>query len=780
MIHIRQLRKGDQPLLPEKSYSSHKELFAAADAVVSALPESERYNLFYTLGHGGNGPSRTWVKQDVMPFDIDGAVDKESKIDPKYLSIFFQVTHLDPAKTFTICSGNGVQLIVLLDYTIETEMFFDLKRKSYIRLCKEINSLYEAEGLIGRLDFSVFAKNRLMRLPGTENRKQGKPTTRGYVIQPHLDTQRFDLADEDASAFVTKEDLTNFAIDTPAVEAGCQFLQWTKANQDKVSEPQWYAMLSVVSRLDHWEQKIHDYSKEHKGYTPQEATRKANQARDNTLPRKCESINELWSKCSGCPHYRFKASPISIKGPEFIATEKNGFTSVSKNGHVTYHEDDLAKHFDKTFGYFVNTEEEALLRFTGTHYTLANIPFLKNYAEKMYSPKPKERHVMEFVNKLMRSNHADTAAINAIAENKINMKNGVYDFKEDKLYEHDRKFKFTYCLPFEFNKSADCPTFKKFMSDITDGDKELQDLMMEFVGYGLFEKYHTFQKSMLLLGDGGNGKSTFMAIVRALAGEHACSSVELHQMENPNNNYALYGKLFNLCEELPRKINETSMFKRLHGDVMTARRLYCNPINFIPTAKLIMAGNSLPSTWDPSSGFFRRLIIIPFNVRFDNSDRRDMNIVEKCTEELSGIFNLAMEHYKRLKARGSFTEAGKAKDILGFYEESVDIYREWWANNITVSYVNGPDKQYPAIPFSEIYTRFCSYVSAEGLKQISKPQLSKEIMRLLGQQEFKKRYKLIRDGKRVYKGFRGVEWTTPEAIYELTNPMTTTQEPPLC
>lgn len=780
MIHIRKLRKGDQPLLPEKSYANHKELFAEAEKIASSIPTEERFNIFYTLGHGGNGNNRTWEKQDVIPFDIDGAMQDGDEAIQKYIHIFFEVTKLLPEKTYTICSGNGLQFVILLDYEILSEIYFVQKRKSYIRVCNELNEKFKSAKLNGKADPVVFSKNRLFRLPFTENRKKDKPTAKSYVIQHNIEPQHYELEDEDTNSFVTKEDLTNFAIDTPTVEAECQFLKWTKENQKDVNEPQWYAMLNIVSRLEGGDAKIHEYSKNHTGYTAQETIRKAQYAKDAALPRKCESINELWGNCSKCSHYRKKSSPISLKSENFIATEKNGFTSISKNGVVTYHEDDLAKHFDKTYGYFVNTEEDALLRYTGTHYTLAGVPFLKNYAEKMYSPKPKERHVVEFVNKLMRSNHADTASITATAANKINMQNGVYDYKEDKLYAHDRKFKFTYCLPFEYDKSANCPVFKKFLSDVTDNDTELQNLIMEFIGYGLFEKYHTLQKSMLLLGDGGNGKSTLMAIIRELAGEHACASVELHQMENPNNNYSLYGKLFNLCEELPRKINETSMFKRLHGDIMTARRLYCNPISFIPTAKLIMAGNSLPTTWDPSNGFFRRLIIIPFNVRFDNTEKRDIDIVAKCRKELSGIFNLAMEHYKKLMARGSFTiaKASEAENI--FYRETVDVYNEWWKNNVTLSYVNGPDKQYPAIPFTELYTRFCSFISSEGLKQVSKPNFCKELKRILGKKEFDKRYKLIRDGKRVFRGFNGLSWTTPEAIYEMQNPTTQTMEPPLC
>jgi putative DNA primase/helicase len=83
------------------------------------------------------------------------------------------------------------------------------------------------------------------------------------------------------------------------------------------------------------------------------------------------------------------------------------------------------------------------------------------------------------------------------------------------------------------------------------------------------------------------------------------------------------------------------------------------PLSYRPTAKLVFAVNAMPKTKDKSYGFGRRLICVPFNIRFVEDEPKhdlervaDPELMEKLREELDGIFAFAIEGLKRLRERG--------------------------------------------------------------------------------------------------------------------------------
>jgi putative DNA primase/helicase len=62
-------------------------------------------------------------------------------------------------------------------------------------------------------------------------------------------------------------------------------------------------------------------------------------------------------------------------------------------------------------------------------------------------------------------------------------------------------------LPFEFDETATCPMFQKYLDEVLP-EKELQHIVAEFFGY-VFTKGLKMEKALLLYGSGANGKSLF-------------------------------------------------------------------------------------------------------------------------------------------------------------------------------------------------------------------------------------------------------------------------------
>src|SRR5581483_11001589 len=119
----------------------------------------------------------------------------------------------------------------------------------------------------------------------------------------------------------------------------------------------------------------------------------------------------------------------------------------------------------------------------------------------------------------------------------------------------------------------------------------------------------SIQKAILLLGDGANGKSTYLCLVIAFIGRRNCSAVSLHKLEADRFSIArLVGRLANICPDLPgTDLTSTSIFKAITGgDELQGERKFADAFEFTPFARLLFSANHPPRSSDASSAFFRR------------------------------------------------------------------------------------------------------------------------------------------------------------------------------
>ena len=84
-------------------------------------------------------------------------------------------------------------------------------------------------------------------------------------------------------------------------------------------------------------------------------------------------------------------------------------------------------------------------------------------------------------------------------------------------------------------------------------------------------------------------------------------------------------------------------------------RIRCSPkfvptFEFTPKCKLILAANIFPRITDPSSAFYQRLLVVPCERRFSDSEK-DRLLNDKLKMELPGIFNWMIKGLHRLKKR---------------------------------------------------------------------------------------------------------------------------------
>ena len=179
---------------------------------------------------------------------------------------------------------------------------------------------------------------------------------------------------------------------------------------------------------------------------------------------------------------------------------------------------------------------------------------------------------------------------------------------------------------------------------------------------------------MLLYGSGANGKSVFFEIVNALFGRENVCNYSLNSLTKTDSyqRAELGNNLINYGSEINGKL-EAAIFKQLvSGEPVEARQIYGKPFMLRDYAKLIFNCNELPKDVEQTNAYFRRFLIIPFNVTIpeEEQDKELAKLIIK--DELSGIFNWVLGGLSRLLEQKKFSECNAPKEQLMMYRKQSD------------------------------------------------------------------------------------------------------------
>ncbi|MDR1252239.1 MAG: hypothetical protein LBK62_08730, partial [Treponema sp.] len=103
--------------------------------------------------------------------------------------------------------------------------------------------------------------------------------------------------------------------------------------------------------------------------------------------------------------------------------------------------------------------------------------------------------------------------------------------------------------------------------------------------------------------------------------------------------------------EQGKRLSEHLIKQVTGNDALTARFLYGEYFNFVPTFKIFMASNHKPVIRGTDHGIWRRIKLIPFTTRI-TEDKRDRYLEQKLLSEKSGILNWLIEGALRWKREG--------------------------------------------------------------------------------------------------------------------------------
>ena len=291
--------------------------------------------------------------------------------------------------------------------------------------------------------------------------------------------------------------------------------------------------------------------------------------------------------------------------------------------------------------------------------------------------------------------------------------NGFYDPIGRRMIPHSPRYKAVNQIPHEFEpgKHVSGNHIKSWLSFIAP-ERDDREMLLQFAGYSMTRDVRQ-QKFLILLGEGGSGKSTVIKLIEAVIGEENLSNVSLAQLGQRFASYGLMGKLLNSCADLEvTALEDTSTLKILLGeDRLSAEAKGKDAVSFKSYAKLIFSTNELPIVKaERTNGFYRRLLILEMN-RIPDGKRADF--FEELTGELDFFIHEAVDALERMYQAGTITESSGSIEAVKRLRKDSDTVEAWIDEECTTEHGARTDR-------GSLFTSYESYCSRSDRTALSR------------------------------------------------------------
>ncbi len=293
----------------------------------------------------------------------------------------------------------------------------------------------------------------------------------------------------------------------------------------------------------------------------------------------------------------------------------------------------------------------------------------------------------------------------------INLRNGMLHWRTGVLKPHDPSYLSTVQLPHEYNPEATCPDFDNWLTQVIPADT--LEMIWEVIGY-LVMAGNPLQVAVLLHGDGGNGKGTFLRVMQRVLGRRNVSSVTLDNIVSGKfEAVEMHGKIANIAGDLdPTYLKRTATFKEMTGgDTMQVQRKNQRPFEMTCWAVPVFSANEFWRSSDTSEGYFRRWVALPFPVKV-----RELDVAFNEADilgEAEGIIAKAVPALQRLMARGRFEPSHSSNELMADFRTQSDSARTWLAEDHWLDF-HDPRQVEVKYPKPDLYRRYRDWCTENG------------------------------------------------------------------
>lgn len=306
-----------------------------------------------------------------------------------------------------------------------------------------------------------------------------------------------------------------------------------------------------------------------------------------------------------------------------------------------------------------------------------------------------------------------------------------------------REDRITRLAPVAYEPAAEAPLFRAFISEILP-DREVREFVQRWLGYCVTGYAHE-QVLVIFYGQGANGKSTLLDVIRHVLGDYALvlSFASLLADDRRRGGDAtpdlarLAGaRLVTASEpELGRAFSE-AVIKTLTGEGrILARHLHREFFEFEPQFKLVLSCNNKPTVRGNDEGTWRRVLLVPFTQTIP-PERRDKRLVAKLIAEAPGVLAWLIEGARWYLADGLTVPEAVRMATAEYRDESDpmgDFLRSW--------VVQVPEAQVPAAKLHLAYEAWCA-------DQMVQPVSKRRFGRKMGDRGFSK----LKNSSVIYTG----------------------------
>lgn len=343
--------------------------------------------------------------------------------------------------------------------------------------------------------------------------------------------------------------------------------------------------------------------------------------------------------------------------------------------------------------------------------------------------------------------------------------NGTLNLRTGDLSAHDPKNFITACSPIIYNPHAQAPRFHRFLNEIFNNNQEVIEFAKRWFGYCLSGDVSE-HKMVFHTGGGGNGKSTLMDLLRFVLGSdyYATAPGNLLTLEIKGASPELAGllgrRMVTIAEtEESLELREGLIKQITGGDAITARMLYKNHFEFMPTHKLQVFTNFKPAIKGQDFAIWRRILILEYPNSYGDASQvaageakllGDPQLESTLQAEAQGVLRWLVEgardwYADRLGAPAAVQAATQA------YRLEQDRPRQF----VTERTVASSARTALTGTVGAIFPAYRSWCSSMGYHPLSRTRFELELLRVCP----KVRKMQWKEGSTTVIGFEGISLT---------------------
>ncbi len=310
----------------------------------------------------------------------------------------------------------------------------------------------------------------------------------------------------------------------------------------------------------------------------------------------------------------------------------------------------------------------------------------------------------------------------------LNVENGTIDLHTGELRQARREDLITKLAPVVFDAKAAAPVWEKFVNELMCGRQELIGYLQRAVGYSATGEI-TEKMLFICHGGGDNGKTTFLETLKTAFGDYAGQVlVESLMAQRQTDAKAATPDIADLQGLRLVTSSETEEGQRLAEakvkyltgmSTVKARRLYEQTWQFVPTWKLWIDCNHLPSIRGNDKAIWNRIRAIPFELQLGKEEIARA-LPATLRAELAGVIRWVVEGCLMWQRDGlGAPEAVTAATTV--YQQQMDVLGRFLGE------ATEPGLSTNQVQSRKLYRAYCSWAAAAGEFTVSERVFSERL-----------------------------------------------------